>query len=109
MGEELRGKGAGHRPSSLHEELLQFIIDEWAQIPKEVRQYFCGIIRSFFTISKIFFQSCVAAVTFSLIILLLHNISTQMEQKKVLVLFRGKLHARPVLGKRKGVLNREVL
>ncbi|CAI8007197.1 Dystrophin, partial [Geodia barretti] len=35
MGEELRGKGAGHRPSSLHEELLQFIIDEWAQIPKE--------------------------------------------------------------------------
>ena len=40
MGEELRGKGAGHRPSSLHEELLQFIIDEWAQIPKEVKTIF---------------------------------------------------------------------
>lgn len=37
MGVEFRGgKGAGLRPSSLHEELLQFIIDEWAQIPKEV-------------------------------------------------------------------------
>ena len=36
MGAELRGKGAGFRPSSLHEDLLQFIIDEWAQMPKEV-------------------------------------------------------------------------
>ena len=40
MGAELRGKGAGLRPSSLHEELLQFIIDEWAQIPKEVCRIF---------------------------------------------------------------------
>ena len=36
MGEELHRKGAEFQSTSLHEDLLQFIMQEWSQIPGEV-------------------------------------------------------------------------